>query len=215
VIAEAAATAELIPSAAEVALTPESNQDNGAEGRSYADILLELEGSLAAVFRQYRRAVEADDRAAIALEKDAVACWVRRMITIHLEARIGMSSEDWVWLDADDVCHVELVGTEMKVSGRIWCSLPEGRREWTEPFAARIVHAIETPHLADYMLWWGTRATVLDLAAVERLVRGGEVPSPHAQIERLLRGAPVFSPPAPTSEDGWAYVFRMGENVDA
>lgn len=192
-------------------MSAESNHSDDDEGRSYVDMLLEIERSLAAVIRQYRRAADANDSDALALERDSVACWIRRMITIHLEARIGMSSDDWVWLDGDEVCSIELAGAEMTVSGRIWCSLPEGRREWTEPFAARVVHASASPDLADYTIWWGTRETLLDLPTVERLVRGGEVPTPRSRIERFLRGDKVLSPLAPTSEDGWAYVFLRGE----
>jgi hypothetical protein len=173
-------------------------QDDGYEYPTYAEILSDLERELAAIFRQYRRATEANDSAAVAVEVDEVACRIRRMLTIHLEARIGMSSADWVWLDGDDKCKVEFEGTTMRVSGRIWCSLPEGRREWTEPFAAKVIHRDETQELADYTFCWGTRATLLNLATVERLVRGGE----------------TVAPPAPAKEDGWAYVFQMGEAAD-
>jgi hypothetical protein len=136
------------------------------------------------------------------------------MLTIYLEARIGMSSQEWVWLDADETCQVELAGTEVKVWGRIWCSLPEGRREWTEPFAARIAFANDGQRLAHYTFWWGKRETLLDLATVERLVRGGKVPSARARLKSQLSGETVFSPPAPDGEGGWAYVFRMGELTD-
>jgi hypothetical protein len=179
-------------------MVPTEPQDDGGHYPTYAELLTDLECEVAAIFRQYRRATDAHDNAASVVEVDAIACRIRRMLYVHLEARVGMSSGQWVWLDGDDECNVEVEGTLMSVSGRIWCSLPEGRREWTEPFSAQIVHDDQAQQLTDYTFFWGTHATLLNLREVERLVRACELLRPHA----------------PANLDGWAYVFRMGETAE-
>lgn len=193
----------------EISLSAQANPCG--DERTLAEMLIEIERSLAATIRQYGRAIHANDPDAVAIEKNGLACWIRRMITDHFEARLGLTSLDWVWLDAEDECEVTLAGLELTASGRIWCSLPDGRREWTEPFAAVITHASSGQLLADYTLWWGTRETLLNLTAVKRLVRGNELPSSGAKFVRYLQKKQEFFPPAPMSEDGWAYVFHKGE----
>lgn len=162
-----------------------------------ASLLVELENEVAAIFRQYRRASDAHDAVALAMEADAIGCRIARMLYPHLDARIGISSGNWVWADGHDECNVVVEETQMMVSGRLFCSLPKGRpREWTEPFSARFVHNDQSRRLADYTLYWGTRATLLDVRKVERLI--------HHSEER-------FDPPPPTNLEEWAYVFRKGE----
>src|SRR5262249_16558289 len=146
----------------------------------------------AVIVRQFGRASQAQDVAAKIVEVQAIGDRIRRMLYVHLEIRIGMSSNAWVWLDGQEDVQVDFAGTELKASGRILCTLANGpRRRWTEPFAAVLTQASPDPGLADYTITLGTRATLLDLAMVERLVTSGE----------------TVSPPAPTSEDAWAYVF--------
>jgi hypothetical protein len=160
-----------------------------------ANELVGLENELAAAIRQFARATAAHDDAATAIETETIADRIRRMLYLHLEIRIGMSSDDWVWLDGQEDFQVHVSGTETKVSGRIYCTLPAKgpRREWTEPVAG-VMNQISTGKaLADYSISFGTRATLLDLSTVKRLVASGE----------------KVAPPPPATEDGWAYVFRM------
>jgi len=73
--------------------------------------------------------------------------------------------------------------------------IPNGPwRQWTEPFAAVVTHVSSNSGLSDYTIALGAGATLLDLAAVERLIANGE----------------TVSPPASASEDGWAYIFCLG-----
>jgi hypothetical protein len=169
------------------------------DGTYNVDQLTRLAGELAALVRQYGRATDAGDVAAQEIEAQAICDRVRWLVYHHLDLRIGMSSDDWVWLNGeDDDCFVERPGEHgLRARGRIWCSLPEGRRQWTEPFAADIRHAPTAPGLCSYTVWFGSRATMLDLAAVRELIASGE----------------VLTPRAPDREDGWAFLFRMGEHV--
>ena len=176
-------------------VTNDLDDDFGEDGDgNYAHELARLETELAAVARQYGRAAEAHDDAAKAVEVEAIADRIRRMLYAHLEIRIGMTSNAWVWLDGQEAVQADLVGSEIKVSGRILCTLAaDFRVRWTEPFAAEITHAANAPGLSNYAIWLGTRATLLDLATVERLITSGE----------------TVLPPTPSNEDGWAYVIRM------
>jgi hypothetical protein len=163
------------------------------------DQLTRLAGELAALVRQYGRAADAGDTAAQELEGQAICDRVRWLMYHHLDLRVGMASDRWVWLNRDDVdCFVERgEGNDLRARGRIRCSLPEGQQEWTEPFAADIRHSPTTRGLSSYTVWFGSRATMLDLAAVRDLIASGE----------------VLTPRAPDREDGWAFVFRMGEHI--
>src|SRR5262245_48822120 len=160
-----------------------------------ANELSRLENELAAAIRQFARATEARDDAATAVETETIADRIRRMLYVHLEIRIGMSSDDWVWLDGQEDFQVDVTGTETKVSGRIYCTLPTAgpRRDWTEPVAGVMNQISAGEALAAYSISFGARATLLDLSTVKRLVASGE----------------KVAPPPPASEDGWAYVFRM------
>jgi len=161
---------------------------------NYADDLLRAETELAAAIRQFDRASQAQDDPAKVIELEAIGDRIRRILYVHLEIRIGMTSDAWVWMDGQEDIRVELAGMELKASGRIRCTLANGPlRYWTEPFTAVVIQASTDLGLADYTISWGSRETLLDLAAVERLVVRGE----------------TMSPPAPSREDAWAYVFRM------
>jgi hypothetical protein len=107
----------------------------------YERELTRYERELAAVARLYGRAVEVSDCVAQDVEADALVNRIRWLLYNHLGLRIGMSTDEWVWLDGQDDCRVEpLSSLEYRASGRLHCSLPEGHRQWTEPFAARISH---------------------------------------------------------------------------
>jgi hypothetical protein len=161
---------------------------------NYAHELFRVERELAAAVRQFGRASQSQDDPAKAIELEAIGDRIRRLLYVHLETQIGMSSDAWVWMDGQEEIQAELAGMELKASGRTQCTLANSPlRHWTEPFTAVIVLASPGPGLADYTISWGARASLLDLATVERLI---------------LRGEKV-SPPPPTSEDAWAYVFRM------
>src|SRR5262249_53773930 len=115
------------------------------------------------------------------------------------DLRVGMSSEDWIWLDGEDDCLIERLGpVELRATGRLYCTLPQGpRREWTEPFAAKMSHSPTASELIDYAIWFGNRATLLNLPKVQQLIESGE----------------ELSPPAPAQDDDWAFVFRMGDRT--
>ncbi len=165
--------------------------------KSLLSHLLCLEKELAAGIRQFARAMGTNDDAAIALEIETVAERVKSLLFIHLEIRIGMGSDSWVWLDGQEGFEMEVTGCETNLSGRIWCTLPTAgpRREWTEPVAGLIMHSAKGRGLSGYSFSFGTRATLLDLPTVERLLAGGK----------------DVAPPAPTSQDEWAYVFRIDD----
>src|SRR5713101_6491720 len=131
-----------------------------------------LERELAAVVRQYRRAGEGDDRAAEEVETEAICDRVRWLLYHHLDLRVGMSSDDWVWLNGQDShCRIERLGNlQLRASGRIYCSLADGHRQWTEPFAATISHSPTAAELSDYTIWLGNRATLPNLPTVRRLI---------------------------------------------
>lgn len=107
-----------------------------------------------------------------------------------------MGDDDWVWLDShDERRNVERYGEhEYRIHGRIWCSFPDGRREWSEPFLTSIKLS-PMDEVCDYTLWFSSCATMLDLSKVRALVRNGQ----------------VVAPPPPTQPDDWAFVFQMGE----
>jgi hypothetical protein len=162
------------------------------------DQLARLEGKLGALVRQYGRAAEAGDALAQEVEAQAICDRVKWLAYHHLGLRIGISSDDWVWLNEDDDCVVESSGPhDLRARGRFWCSLPEGRRQWSEPFAAVIKHSSTFAGLCDYTVWFGSRATMQDLATVRGLIASGE----------------ELNPRAPDREDEWAFVFRMGEHI--
>jgi len=163
------------------------------EAAYYDRKLVRIERELAAVVRQYGRAAEASDDAAKEVEADALADRIKCLLYNHLGLRIGMASNDWVWLQGHEDCLVEVAGMETRISGRIWCCLPEARREWTEPFAAEIGHP-PTAESLDYTIWLGNRTTLLDLAKVREIFALGE----------------KLSSPAP---DEWAFVFRKGDRT--
>lgn len=169
------------------------------DGTYNVEQLTRLAGELAALVRQYGRATDAGVTVAKDVEAQAICDRVRWLVYHHLDLRIGMSSDDWVWLNVeDDDRIVERRGEhDLRARGRIWCSLPEGRRQWTEPFVADIKHSPTAQGLCSYTVWFGRRVTMLDLAAVRELVATGE----------------VLAPQALDHEDGWAFVFRMGELV--
>src|SRR2546423_190756 len=73
-------------------------------------------------FVSIARAVQAQDDAAKTVEIEAIADRIRRMLYVHMEIRIGMSSDDWVWLDSQEDVEVELTDLEMNASGRILCT---------------------------------------------------------------------------------------------
>jgi hypothetical protein len=163
------------------------------------DQLARLEAELAALVRQYGRAADASDTVAQEVEAAALCERVGWLLHHHLDLRIGMSSDKWVWLSGGpDECFVERYEQhDLRARGRIWCSLPEGRRQWTEPFVAEIRHSPAAAGLCGYTVWFASRATMLDLATVRRLIASSE----------------VLNPRAPDREDGWAFVFRMGEHT--
>jgi hypothetical protein len=165
-----------------------------------ADRLARLERELAAVVRQYGRAADAGDGAAQEIEAEAISDRIRRLLYHHLDLRVGMSSENWIWLDGlEGGCRVERSGpVEMRACGRILCTLSEeGRWQWTEPFSADISHSAVADELCGYTVWFGSRATMLDLPAVGRLIKSGE----------------VVAPPAPSRKGAWAFLFRMGDRA--
>jgi hypothetical protein len=176
-------------------VTNNFDDDFGEDGgRNFAHELFLLERELSAAVRQFGRAADAHDDAAKAIEVEAIADRIRRMLYVHLEIRIGMSSDAWVWLDGQENVRVELAGTEMSLSGRILCALANSlRRQWTEPFAAVVTHGSTDSGLSGYTISLGSPGTLLDLSAVERLIASGE----------------TVLPPPPKSQDGWAYIFRM------
>jgi hypothetical protein len=155
-----------------------------------------LQGELAAVVRQYRRAADASDEPAEEFEAGAVCDCIRRLLYEHLSLRVGMSSDEWVWLDGSENCTVEqLTPLEVRASGRLNCSVPESRRQWTEPFTAIIRHSASSAELSDYTIWLGNGATLLNLAKVRHLLASGV----------------MVSPPAPARDNEWAYIFRMSD----
>ena len=158
-----------------------------------------LERELAAVLRQYQRATEAGDHPAELVEAEAICSRIRWLLDFHLELRVGMSSDDWVWLDGqEDDCRIERLGAfELRIAGRLYCSLPEGHRQWTEPFVARISHSPTDGELCNYTIWFGNRETLQNLPKVQQLIESGE----------------VVSAPAPEREDSWAFVFAMGDRA--
>src|SRR5262249_16666516 len=141
------------------------------------DNLKRLERELAAVVRQYRRATEGGDQPAEEVETEAISNRIRWLLYHHLDLRVGMSSDDWVWLTAkDDDCKIEGVGNlELRGAGRFYCSFWDGHRQWTEPFAAKISHAHTSDELSGYTLWFGNRATLMNAPKVRQLVKSGEV----------------------------------------
>jgi hypothetical protein len=171
-----------------------------ADDSSYfVDELTRLAEELAALVRQYGRALYARDSVAKKVEAEAISDRVRWLVYNHLALQVGITSDDWVWLNAgDDYCLVERCEEQdLRVRGRFWCSLPEGLRQWTEPFAADIQYSPTAPGLCGYTVWFGSRATMPDLATVRRQVASDE----------------VLNPRAPEREEEWAFVFRMGEHA--
>ncbi len=163
----------------------------------HQDWLADLEVEVAALVRQYLRATEASDRAAREVEADAICDRIRRLLYHHLGLSVSDTDDDWFWLDGqEEGCRVELVGAmELKATGRLWCSLPEGRRQWTEPFAARVAHSATAQVLSGYTLHLGSRETLLNLSETRRQIEGGRIPTP----------------PPPANEEEWAFVFRLGD----
>jgi hypothetical protein len=173
--------------------------DNTVDEVAYHDReLSRLERELAAVVRQYRRATEVKDGVALEVETEALSNRIRWLLYNHLGLQIGMTSDHWIWLNGDDSCRIEplLVPLELRVSGRFYCSLPEGHRQWTEPFAAYINQS-PTGELDDYIVSLGNRVTLLNMPKVRELIAMGE----------------KLSPPAPDHKDGWAFVFRKGDRA--
>jgi hypothetical protein len=154
------------------------------------------EWEVAAAVRQYQRACEAGDDPAKEVETEAICDRVCRLLYHHLDLRLGMSSDDWVWLNGSYECRIEQMSTlEIRASGRVECSLPEGQRRWSEPFDARISHSPTAAVLQAYTIWLGNRATFLNVPEVRRMIESGE----------------VLTPPAPVHQDGWAFVFHLGD----
>jgi hypothetical protein len=169
------------------------------EFRYCLDQLARLEKELAALARQYGRAVDDGDAAAQQVEAEAICDRVKWLLYHHLDLRIGMGSDDWVWLN-DNEGLVDRTGDHvLQASGRIWCSLPETghRHQWSEPFAAKISHSPIGHELCDYIVNFGSAATILDVAMVRRVLAGGG----------------NLNPRPPDDEDDWAFVFRMGEHT--
>lgn len=156
------------------------------------------ERELAALVRQYGRAAEVNDGVALEVEAEAFCDRVRWLLYNHLGLRIGMASDEWVWLDGQADCRVEALGTlELRAAGRFDCSLPEGRRQWTGPFEAMVSHSPIAAELRDYTIWLGNRATLLNVSKVRQRITSGE----------------MLSPPAPVDLDEWAFVFRRGDRA--
>jgi len=150
--------------------------------------------------RQYARASDVSDLSARAIEAEALCDRIKWLLYHHLELRVGMSDHDWVWLNChlDDCCVERSPPSEVHARGRIECTLAEGpRKAWTEPFAAKITQSPTGSDICDYSLWFGGRATMLDLETVRKLITAGN----------------VLDPPAPVDENGWAFAFRMGDRA--
>ena len=158
-----------------------------------------LERELAAVVRQHGRALTAADGPAEAIEAEAIYERIHRLLYHHLALRLGETADDWVWLDGhDNDCRLEaLAPLELRASGRMWCNLPESRRQWTEPFAANIRHSRTADELSTYTIWLGSCATLGKLPTTRELIESGE----------------ISSPPPPANDDGWAFIFRMRERA--
>src|SRR5262245_37681976 len=158
-----------------------------------------LQRELAAVLRQHQRATSARDQSAEVVEAEATIDRIRRLLYHHLELRVGMSSDKWVWLDGQDDCVVEaLQPLEFRASGRLLCSLPEGRRrEWYEPFEAQVILNPNDRELAGYTIWFANVATILNPATVKRMIEAGELVKPRV----------------PARAEEWAHVFRMGDRA--
>ena len=163
------------------------------DGAFHAREITGLEREFAALVRQLTRATAASDHAAEAVEAKAICNHVRHLCYHHLALRIGETSDDWVWVEGLEDYHIEQIPPlQLRASGRVWCTLPEGVfRQWTEPFAATISHSADAHELSGYLLQLGDRATFLDLPTVRRLIERGEAPTP----------------PAPAIDDGWAFTF--------
>jgi hypothetical protein len=157
-----------------------------------------LERDLAAIARQYRRSVEARDKAAQSLEVSAAAECIQRLLVAFREA--GPVDACEFYFSGYDVCQIALKGLNMNVMGRTWCSFfaHEGWREWTEPFSAIIVLSADCESVTAYSLYCGTRATLLDPEKVRRQLSNGKRVAPRA----------------PSRQDGWAFVYRMGDISD-
>jgi hypothetical protein len=162
------------------------------------DWLTDLEGQVAALVRQYLRAAKARDRAALDVETQTIGDRVHSLLYHHLGLRVGESSDNWFWLSATKACAVELQGLlDIRAVGQMWCSLPERRREWTEPFEARFMHSASILALSAYTLNFGSRATLLDLSETRSLIDAGKPPES----------------PLPVEKGGWAFVFHMGDRA--
>lgn len=166
------------------------------ETTSARDVFHQTERELATLIRQYRRAFEANDRLAQDIEADAICERIRRLLYEHLELRVGMSSDQWFWLDGREHCQIDRAARQgIRATGRLICSLPEARRlEWSEPFAASI-SLDNVEELSDYTIWLGNRQTLIGLPRIRQQIEAGEVPSPSA----------------PNAVNQWAFVFRRGE----
>src|SRR5262245_6413107 len=104
------------------------------DSRYNEDQLARLERELAALVRQFRRAAAAGDLAAEGVEAEAICERIKWLLYHHLDLRVGMGSDDWIWLQGpgDDYRVEQVDPLQLQASGRLWCSLPEGGfREWT------------------------------------------------------------------------------------
>lgn len=158
-----------------------------------------LERELAAILRQHQRATNARDESAKLVEADASIDRIRRLIYHHLDMRVGMSSDNWVWLDGQEDCTVEpLQPLEFRASGRLICSLPERRRrEWFEPFDVRVSLSPSGGELSAYTIRFANVATFCNLPKVQEMIEAGQTVKPRIPVEN----------------EEWAHVFRMGDRA--
>src|SRR5690349_18904987 len=106
----------------------------------YDGLFHDLEDELAALMRQYELAIRFDDRPAERMEVIAIGKRARRLLHFHLDLRIGISSNQWIWLGLEKNFRVKrLASHELEVVGRIVCHFPFDDRfvlrygVWSEP----------------------------------------------------------------------------------
>jgi hypothetical protein len=156
-----------------------------------------IERELAAILRQHQRATIAGDESAKLVEAEAAIDRIRWLLYHHLDLRVGISSDNWVWLDGQADCAVEpLEPWQFRTLGRITCSLPEGRRrEWFEPFEAQVSLSPSSGELSTYTIRFANVTTIQNLQKVAEMIEAGEAVKPRI----------------PVRSEEWAYTFRMGE----
>jgi hypothetical protein len=160
------------------------------------DWLTDLEVEVAALLRQFSRAAEQKDRTALDVETQGIGDRIHSLLYHHLGLHVGEASDGWFWVSGVKECQVEQRGAlEVRAMGRMWCSLPDRRPQWTEPFTARFTHSATAQALTAYTLQFGSRSTMLDLPETQSLIDASKPPDA----------------PPPAEESGWAFVFRMGD----